>query len=143
MGKEYTLTENKIKDYNLKFISMNIQKKDIDIPNEITIGMQREYKKGNSNKEKYYSVIINLVIVGSNDRAKEVDNIEDIEDDLLYFKSNIMYCIEIDLNKNESEFTDLDKVAWILAKPTYMECVNYIGNKVGLPQLRIPSELDE
>lgn len=128
-----------IKDYKIILTSLNISNKLVELPEKLSVGIKFEFLDLEFEKEKI-KVPFNLDVIGM-DKEVDEDFIDKSDDDVL-FKINLVYNNILYLENEIENKTDLNKeleqYVYFLLEPTLNETISSIGNKIGIPSLRIP-----
>ncbi|EGT5483102.1 TPA: hypothetical protein KRM68_001088 [Clostridioides difficile] len=131
-----------IEDYKIILTSLNISNKLVELPEKLSVGIKFEFLDLEFEKDKI-KVPFNLDIIGM-DKEVDEDFIDKSDDDVL-FKINLVYNNVLYLENEIENKTDLnkelEKYVYFLLEPTLNETISSIGNKIGIPSLRIPKRI--
>lgn len=131
-----------IKNYEVMLTSLNVKNNLEALPKDLTIGVKVEFLKSEL-EEKKIKVPVNIDLLGL--RKKLKDSSVDEDDDNVLFKMNLVYQAILYLNENidnsKVSKEELEEYVYFLLEPTLNEAISSIGNKIGVPSLKLPKRI--
>ena len=136
---------------SFNLINTDLKVKNDIIPGKLAIGIGKEFSEVEKIKDEF-QVMITINLVG----LKDIENIQKSNEDVLptddntFFELDITYKVILKktegiINNIKREKLDNDIVlkdfAWFLIYPTIKDSINYILNKVGIPNINIPYDI--